>query len=125
MSRLLDHGYIIGMIFFTVYSQLIIRWQVSLAGELPETVWDKTLHVGTLLLNPWIISALVATFLGGVSWMLAMAKFEISYAYPFASLNYVLVLVAGFLLFHETVTVEKIVGCTMVILGIMIVASSH
>ena len=30
MSRLIDHSYIVSTIFFTVYSQLIMRWHVSL-----------------------------------------------------------------------------------------------
>jgi hypothetical protein len=80
MARFIDHFYIVGTVIFTVYSQLIIRWQVSIAGNAPEGFIGKAYFVGQLLLNPWIISSILATFFAGVSWMLVMSRFEISYA---------------------------------------------
>ncbi|MBM3125976.1 MAG: hypothetical protein FJZ87_13040 [Chloroflexi bacterium] len=120
--RVVDHSYIALTIFFTVYSQLILRWQVSLAGDAPEDFIAKIGFIIGLLLNPWVLSGIAATFLAGVSWMLAMTKFEISYAYPFVSLNYILVLAAGFLLFNESVNVAKLAGSALVVLGIIVIA---
>ncbi len=122
MARLIDHASIFITVIFTVYSQLIMRWQVSLAGPLPADLSGKLVYIATLLLNPWVMSGIVATLLAGVSWMLAMTKFEISYAYPFVSLNYVLVLVAGFLLFQESMSIMKLAGTALVILGIIVIA---
>lgn len=99
-----------------------MRWQVSAAGPLPADLSDKFVYVVALLLNPWVVSGIVATFLAGVSWMLAMTKFEISYAYPFVSLNYILVLAAGFLLFQEAMSMTKLAGSALVILGIIVIA---
>jgi drug/metabolite transporter (DMT)-like permease len=122
LTRLIEHLFIISTILFTVYSQLIMRWQVSAAGPLPADLSDKFVYVVALLLNPWVVSGIVATFLAGVSWMLAMTKFEISYAYPFVSLNYILVLAAGFLLFQEAMSITKLAGSALVILGIIVIA---
>lgn len=116
------HAFILSTILFTVYSQLIMRWQVGLAGPLPDGLLNKTVFLGTLLLNPWVLSGIVATFLGGVSWMLVMTRFEISYAYPFVSLSYILVLVAGVLLFNESFSVLKAVGTLVVVGGLIIIA---
>ena len=41
-----------------------------------------------------------------------MAKFELSHAYPFMSLNFVLVLLLAGLLFHEPLSTPKVVGVT-------------
>ncbi len=122
MNRLIDHAYILSTVAFTVYSQLIMRWRVTEAGALPTDLTGKVQYIVALLLNPWVISGIVATFLAGVSWMLAMTKFEISYAYPFVSLNYILVLAAGFLLFQESLSLTKLAGSALVILGIVIIA---
>lgn len=122
MIRSFDHGYLAAMIFFSVYSQLIIRWQVSLAGPLPETLEGKALFIFRLLLSPWVISALAATFFSGISWMLAMTKFEISYAYPWASLNYVFMLAFGVLLFGEHLTLTKMIGTGLIVAGIVVLA---
>lgn len=122
MARFLEHAYIVATIIFTVYSQLIMRWQVGEAGALPTDSPGKVNYIVALLFNPWVLSGVVATFLAGISWMLAMTKFEISYAYPFVSLNYILVLVAGFLLFNESITVTKLAGSALVVLGIIVIA---
>ena len=99
-----------------------MRWQVGAAGELPSDGLGKAHLVVKLLLNPWVLSSIVATFLAGVSWMLAMTRFEISYAYPFVSLNYVFILAASVLLFNECLTPQKIIGTVMVIVGIAVIS---
>ena len=120
-SFALHHIYIFMMLLFGVYSQLIMRWQVGLAGPLPENLEGKVVFVVRLLLTPWVISAVLATF-AGVSWMLAMTKFEISYAYPWVSLNFILILAAGILLFGESITLAKGVGTLLIIAGIIVLA---
>lgn len=122
MHRLFDHVYIFFTVLFTVYSQLIIRWQVVKAGEIPPDFLGKIQFVISLLLSPWGMSGIVATFLAGVSWMLDMTRFEVSYAFPFVSLNYILILVASIYLFHESFTLTKFAGTLIVTIGIIIIA---
>ena len=122
MSRVIDHGYILCTIFFTVYSQLIIRWRVGLAGELPSGFPEKSLSIFQLLASPWVITAIIATLLAGISWMLTMTRFEISYAFPFISLTYVLMLIAGFYFFGESLSPMKLLGTFLVVSGLMIIA---
>ena len=122
MPRVFDHVFIFSTILFTVYSQLIMRWKVGLAGPLPTDLPGKMQFIASLLLNPWVMSGIVATFFAGVSWMLAMSKFAISYAFPFVSLNYILILLASVLLFHESFTVAKLLGTGFVVFGIIIIA---
>lgn len=124
MSRSLDHIYIAGTIAFTVYSQLIMRWQVSLAGALPADLMGKVYFVAHLFLNPWVISSIFATLFAGISWMLAMSRFEISYAYPWIGLNFLLMLFFGVLLFNESFSLAKLFGTLLVVAGIAVLAGS-
>jgi multidrug transporter EmrE-like cation transporter len=80
--------------------------------------------VANLLVNPGVLSGVAATFFAGVSWMLAMTKFEISYAYPWMSLNFILVLLLGVMLFNETFTTAKVFGTLLVIAGVVVIARS-
>ncbi|MEC7310085.1 EamA family transporter [Vibrio crassostreae] len=118
-----SHIYIFSMIFFTVYSQLIIKWKSSLLNDLPIDNLDKIIFIIKVLLNPWIISSITATLFAGISWMLAMSKFEIGYAYPWISLNFVLMLLFGVLLFGEQLTISKVIGTVIIIFGITILVS--
>ncbi len=122
MNRFLDHGYILATVVFTIYSQLIMRWQVSQAGALPGDLSGKLNFVGHLFLNPWVLSSILATLLAGISWMLAMSRFEISYAYPWIGLNFVLMLLFGVLLFGESMSVAKVIGTMLVVAGIVVMA---
>lgn len=51
-----------------------------------------------------------------------MSKFDLSFAYPFMSLSFVLVLALSVLLFGETLTLGKVVGITFIIIGVFATA---
>jgi multidrug transporter EmrE-like cation transporter len=107
-------------ILFTVYGQIAIKWQVLQAGALPPDASAKLWFVLRLLLNPWVISALLAAFLAAVCWIGAMTRLELSKAYPFMALNFILVTVFANLLFGEMVTWPKIAGLALVVLGLIV-----
>lgn len=112
--------YVLLTIAFTVYGQLVLKWQVAEVGPLPASASDKILHLLGLLLNPWIISGFAAAFLASLAWMAAMTKFELSHAYPFMSASFVLVLILSGVLFNEPITTLKVVGMAFIVVGIAI-----
>jgi drug/metabolite transporter (DMT)-like permease len=116
-------------IFFTVFlgatSQIIVKWQVNLAGDFPRDSFGQIAFLTGLLLNPWIIVSLFLTLFAGVSWMVAMSKFDISFAYPYVSLIYVFMMIAGVVLFGESLNPHKLLGTTVVVIGILIVSRGH
>lgn len=122
MIKILNHIYILATILFTVYSQLVIRGEVVKAGSLPPDVLGKISFVANLFLNPWVLSSMFATLLAGISWILAMSRFEISYAYPWIGLNFVLMLFFGSVLFGESISAAKIIGTLLVVAGILVIA---
>ena len=107
-------------IALTVYGQIVIKWQVLHAGAFPEAVVDKLWFLYKLLINPWVISALLAALLAAVAWMAAMTRLDLSQAYPFMSLAFVLVLILSGLFFNEPITTPKIAGIILIVLGIVV-----
>jgi len=107
-------------VVLTVFSQLIVKWRVSRAGALPADWPHRLTFLFGLLCDPWILSGVISTFLAGLCWMLAMTKVELSYAYPFIGLVFVLILISSSLLFHEAVTTAKVIGVLLVIAGILV-----
>lgn len=116
----MNHLYIAATVLFALASQLLMRWQVGLAGGAPEGLWDKALFIGRIFFSPWVMLAFVCTFLSGVAWMLTLTKFDLSYAYPFTSLNFVLMLICGALLFEEPFTMHKLIGTILVVAGLIV-----
>jgi len=122
-TKYFDYIYIILTIVFTVYGQIILKWRIRDFGSLPVDFMDKIRFLISLLFDPGIFSGFFAGFLASLAWMSAMTKFELSHAYPFMSLNFVIVLLLSGLIFNEAVTINKVVGITLIVLGTII--SSH
>ena len=116
--------YIFGTIFFTVYGQLVLKWRISGFGELPEATMDKIVFLLKLLFDPFIFSGFASAFIASLFWMAAMTKFDVSYAYPFMSLSFVLVFLFAAFLFKEPVTIYKIAGLALIVTGIYISSRS-
>ena len=111
---------ILGTVLFTVFGQIVLKWQVSKAGRLPAGFFDKVGFLLGVMWNPWILGGIGAGFLAFLCWMAAMTKFELSYAYPFMSLSFLLVLILSVVLFHEALTTPKVVGVALIVAGIII-----
>ena len=116
----MSYFYILCTILLTVYGQLVIKWQVLKAGAFPDDGAEKIGFLIHLLLNPWVISAFLAALLASVTWMAAMTKLQLSHAYPFMSLAFILVMIFSGVLFNEPITTPKVVGVALVILGLAI-----
>ena len=123
MQFILNHFYLLLAIFFGVVSQLIIKWKMSAFSFDDYETWQEKFSLAfSMLLNPYIIIALVLTLLAGVTWMIAMTKFEISYAYPFTLLALVLVTIFSFIFFGESINIYKLIGIVFIILGIVVIS---
>lgn len=82
-------------VLLTVYGQLILKWQVELAGPLPPDTAGRAWFLLGLLMNPWVVSGLAAAFCAALAWMLALTQLPLSQAYPFTALTFVLVLASS------------------------------
>ena len=123
MQFILNHFYLLLAISFGVISQLIIKWQMSVFSFDDYETWqDKFALAFSMLLNPYIIISLILTLLAGVTWMIAMTKFEISYAYPFTLLGLVLVTIFSVVFFGESVNTYKLSGIVLIVLGIVVIS---
>lgn len=113
-------AYVLATVLLTVYGQIVLKWRVSKVGPLPATLSAKLSVLMSLIWTPWILSTITAGFVAFLCWMAAMTKFDLSYAYPFMSLSFLLVLVLSVVLFHEPLTVPKLLGLAVVIAGLVI-----
>ena len=116
----MSYLYIALTIIFTVYGQLIIKWQVAQSGSLPSGGYQKLYFLLQLVLNPWIVTGFIAAFLASLAWMAAMTKFQLSHAYPFMSLAFIMVLFLSGIFFHEVISWQKITGMILIVVGIIV-----
>jgi len=74
--------------------------------------------------SPWVILGLMVYVSGTFFWLIALSRVELSFAYPFASLSYVLILATGWALLGETVSLFRLAGVVTICLGVLIVSQS-
>lgn len=116
----MSYVFVLATVLLTVYGQLIIKWQVLEAGPFPAPAGERIDFLARLLISPWVVSAFVAAALAAVSWMVAMTKLDLSHAYPFVSLSFVLVLILSWGLFHEPLSWQKLVGVALIVCGVIV-----
>jgi drug/metabolite transporter (DMT)-like permease len=73
---------------------------------------------------PWVWVAFLATFLAGVMWMLTLGRLDLTYAFPFTGITFLLILLAGALMFGEHVSFGRVAGTLLVVAGLIIVVRS-
>ena len=123
-SRLADYGYIAATIVLTVYGQFILKWRLREMGELqlPVDLWERVRFLVVLAFDPAIFSGFVAAFIASLAWIAALTRFELSYAYPFTSLSFVLVLLLGGWFLGESFTWQRMVGVALIVAGTAVAA---
>ncbi len=103
--------------------------QLFLRKGMPEVTLVTGHSLGELifsavrvLLNPWVFSGLSCYAISVVLWMYVLSKVQVSFAYPFLSVGYVIVLVAAYFLFREPVSAMKLSGVALICAGVVLVA---
>jgi multidrug transporter EmrE-like cation transporter len=119
---MLGYFFIAMTVLLTVFGQLVLKWQISSAGPLPDTFSGKVWFLVQSMSNPWILSGLGAAFAAALFWMLALKKLPLSTAYPFTASSFVLIMLFTALLFDEPITTSKLLGTILIVAGIAVIA---
>jgi multidrug transporter EmrE-like cation transporter len=110
--------YVALTIICTVVGQLIIKFQMAHVGPMPEGLFSKIPFFFKLMGNIWILTSLFMGYLAALSWMAAMTKLPLSYAYPFTSISVLLVFLVGVFFFKEPIHITQLLGVALIIVGI-------
>lgn len=115
----MSYVYVAATVLLTVYGQVVVKWQVAQAAGQGAPA-DRVAFLLGLLANPWILSGFAAAFGAALCWMLAMVKLDLSHAYPFVSLSFVLVLFLSAALFGEPLSLAKVAGIVLIVAGVAV-----
>ena len=105
-------------------AQLLLKAGTNTVGQF-EFSGANIVPVGMkFAAEPHILGGLACYVVSVVVWIMALSRVEVSIAYPMLSVGYVVNAVAAWYLFGEQVTVERLVGIGIIILGVFVVARS-
>jgi multidrug transporter EmrE-like cation transporter len=80
--------------------------------------------LGMTLLNPWVMAGLITFVVSMASHLFVLSKVELSFAYPFLSLAYIVVAIAAWSLFDEDLNALRMAGIGLICVGTVLIAQS-
>ena len=105
-------------------AQLLLKAGTNSIGAF-EFSRDNIIPIGwKLATEPHIAGGLGCYVISVVVWVLALSRVEVSIAYPLLSVGYVVNAIAAWYLFGEAVTVMRLAGIGIIIIGVCVVVRS-
>jgi drug/metabolite transporter (DMT)-like permease len=123
-SMNLSITYILIAILAAATGQILLKQGVTTIGALTITLGQLGDILWRLGTNPYVIIGLTAYVVGELFWLAALSRVDLSYAYPFASLSYVFMLAASWLVFNEDISWVRLLGTVIIGLGVFLVSRS-
>lgn len=80
---------------------------------------DAALAIAT---NLWVVGGLSLYFLSALVWLMVLSRVQVSFAYPFVAMGFVLTMVLGWLVMGDTVGTQRIAGTLLISLGVVLIA---
>ncbi|MDF2867736.1 MAG: 4-amino-4-deoxy-L-arabinose transferase [Gammaproteobacteria bacterium] len=74
--------------------------------------------------NYYVLGGLLCYGISVLTWMFVLSKTEVSYAYPFLSVGYLLSAIAGYYFFQEHISFSRKQGIAVICVGVNIIAMS-
>lgn len=102
-----------------VAGQLLMKWGLMH----PKPLWSFGSSSFVGMLSSWpVLAGLFSYALSSLFWLLTLRQMNVSVAYPMVSLGYVVVALAGYYLFSESLSATKWMGIGFVLLGVAFIS---
>lgn len=115
-------GLVLTTVALTAVSQVLLK--LGMTSELVQAA-IRSGHVANIMLavvtSPLVVAGVACFGLAAVMWLVVLAQTPLSAAYPFVALGILVTVVAGIVVFGESVTMLKAIGVLAVVSGVILV----
>ncbi len=115
-------------ILFTVLTnaaaQLMLKQGMTALGPISFAGVNPALKILAIVFSPWVFFGLLTFVISMASHLYVLSKVELSFAYPFLSLAYVVVAVFAYFVFREDLNALRIAGIAFICVGTVLIAQS-
>jgi drug/metabolite transporter (DMT)-like permease len=122
------YGTILLSVVIAALAQLTLKHgmtQVTRQGSVPLDLGQPIETVRRVVLNASVIAGLSLFVLSAAVWLVVLSKVSLSFAYPFVSLTYVLILFFDRLALHDSVSGVRWAGVALIVAGIILISRTH
>jgi len=120
----LSFALILTGVLLNAAAQLLLKAGTNAVGHF-EFHLDNVLPVGMkLAFEPHILGGMACYVISLVVWIMALSRVPVSIAYPMLSIGYVVNAVVAYYWLGEHVSLMRLVGIGIIVLGVFLVARS-
>lgn len=107
-----------------VIGQLMLKQGMSAMGPLNLSAGSAPQIAWRMATAPMVIGGLLVYGAGTFFWLITLSRIELSVAYPFVSLNHVIIFALAWLVLREQVSPMRAAGVVVICIGMLLVARS-
>jgi multidrug transporter EmrE-like cation transporter len=112
-------------VFLSSGSQVLLKFGMSSPEIASALANDGPLRLAlAIAASPPVVMGLACFALSAVVWLFVLSKLPLSTAYPFVALGIAISVAAGRFLFNEPISTAKLIGVSLIIVGVGTVAAS-
>ncbi|RZU02660.1 transporter [Rivibacter subsaxonicus] len=115
---------ILAVVSTNALSQIMLKQGMNTIGSFSFDGGSLWRTLPTVVLNPWIVGGLAVLVFSMGLHLMVLSRVELSFAYPFLSVSYVLVLIAGYIWFGDAINASRLLGVALICLGTFFIARS-
>ena len=104
-------------------AQIVLKTGMSNASVLQALQSQSAVQAFiAIATNVYVIGGLTLYFASAAVWLLVLARVDVSFAYPFVGLGFVVTMLLAFFINGEVLSTTKIVGTLCIAIGVAIMA---
>tara|TARA_B110001454_G_C12567981_1_gene370617 strand:+ start:404 stop:781 length:378 start_codon:yes stop_codon:yes gene_type:complete len=115
--------FIISSVLLNAFAQILLKAGMKQFGniDLKNNIINTCISIA---FNPYIISGFIAYGVSILLWLWVLSKVDVSLAYPFQALGYIVVTILAWIIFQENISYIRIIALMFITIGLIILAFS-
>lgn len=111
-------------VLLNAIAQLLLKKGMILIGNIQIDLASIMAMIPKVCMNIYIWGGMLCYAVSVLVWLIVLSRVEVSYAYPFLSIGYIVTAIIGYFFLGEVMSVFKIAGIAVICLGIIIMYQS-
>lgn len=105
-------------------AQMLLKKGMLMIGQFQLVPEVMPSLVARVLINPYVVAGLLIMVISMGMHLTVLSRVEVSFAYPFLSISYIVVLFAGYFFFAEQLSASRVLGVALICVGTYFIARS-
>ncbi|WP_434362059.1 EamA family transporter [Parasalinivibrio latis] len=122
--NLSTYGFILVSVFLSAAAQITLKIGMNHHNAQHHDNSSWVLNILAVATNSHVILGLLMYGLGAMLWLAVLSKFDVSKAYPFVGLGFVVTMILGHIVLQEAITPIRLAGTFLVVAGVILVSQT-